>query len=42
MSREERESLGIRDTLVRVSVGIESGEELEEDFRQALDRVAGP
>jgi cystathionine beta-lyase/cystathionine gamma-synthase len=36
MSREDRDRLGIRDGLVRMSVGIESTEELIEDLGQAL------
>jgi cystathionine beta-lyase/cystathionine gamma-synthase len=37
MSREDRERLGISDSLVRVSVGIEAIDELIEDFDQALN-----
>lgn len=36
MSREDRSRLGITDSLIRVSVGIEATEELIEDFDQAL------
>ncbi|HEX9639313.1 MAG TPA: aminotransferase class I/II-fold pyridoxal phosphate-dependent enzyme [Acidobacteriota bacterium] len=36
MSREDRESLGIGDGLVRLSVGIEASEDLIEDLDQAL------
>ena len=36
MSREDRARLGITDSLIRVSVGIEATEELIEDFDQAL------
>ena len=36
MSREDRERLGITDSLIRVSVGIEATEDLIEDFDQAL------
>jgi cystathionine beta-lyase/cystathionine gamma-synthase len=36
MSREDRERLGISDSLVRMSVGIEATDELIEDFDQAL------
>jgi cystathionine beta-lyase/cystathionine gamma-synthase len=36
LTREERERLGIRDGLLRLSVGIEATEDLLEDFRQAL------
>jgi cystathionine beta-lyase/cystathionine gamma-synthase len=37
MAREERERLGISDSLIRVSVGIEATEDIIEDFKQALD-----
>jgi cystathionine beta-lyase/cystathionine gamma-synthase len=37
---EQRRALGITDSLVRVSVGIEAGEDLIEDFGQALTRAA--
>jgi cystathionine beta-lyase/cystathionine gamma-synthase len=33
---EERKALGITDSLVRVSAGIESGDDLVEDFERAL------
>jgi cystathionine beta-lyase/cystathionine gamma-synthase len=36
MTREARLALGITDSLIRVSVGIEAGEDLVEDFGQAL------
>ena len=36
MPREEREASGIRDDLVRLSVGCEAYEDLEEDLDQAL------
>ena len=36
MSREQREASGIRDDLVRLSVGCEAYEDLEEDLDQAL------
>ncbi len=39
MKREDRERLGVTDDLVRVSCGIESAEDLVEDFRQALEQV---
>jgi len=39
MSPTDREKLGIADDLVRVSVGIESADDLVDDFRQALDRA---
>lgn len=37
LKRSERERLGITDDLIRVSVGIESAEDLVDDFRQALE-----
>jgi cystathionine beta-lyase/cystathionine gamma-synthase len=36
MSLEDRETLGISDSLVRLSVGLEATEDLIEDFEQAL------
>jgi cystathionine beta-lyase/cystathionine gamma-synthase len=36
MSLEDRQTLGISDSLIRVSVGIEATEDLIEDFKQAL------
>lgn len=36
MSREDRARLGITESLIRISVGIEANEELIEDFDQAL------
>jgi cystathionine beta-lyase/cystathionine gamma-synthase len=36
MPRPEREALGITDTLVRISVGLETAEDLIADFEQAL------
>ena len=39
LSKAEREKIGIPDTLVRVSVGIESTEELIADFKQALETI---
>lgn len=36
MSKEDRTRLGITDSLIRVSVGIEAAEEIIEDFDQAL------
>ena len=37
MSPEDRAGIGISDSLIRMSVGIESTEDLIEDFKQALD-----
>jgi cystathionine beta-lyase/cystathionine gamma-synthase len=37
MSKEEREKVGISDSLIRLSVGIEATEDLIEDFKQALE-----
>ncbi len=39
MPREEREAAGIRDDLVRLSVGIEALEDLKSDLAQALERI---
>ena len=41
MDEEARARAGIRDTLLRLSVGIEHGEDLVEDLRWALDSVVG-
>lgn len=41
LSTEERLAIGIRDNLVRLSVGIESTEDLIVDLRQALDVAYG-
>jgi cystathionine beta-lyase/cystathionine gamma-synthase len=41
LSTEERESLGIRDSLVRLSVGIEATADLIADLGHALDASAG-
>lgn len=37
ISRAEREKLGIKDTLVRVSIGLEDTDDLVEDFTRALN-----
>lgn len=37
MGAERRASMGIAESLIRVSIGIEDTEDLVEDFRQALD-----
>ncbi|HEY6332482.1 MAG TPA: aminotransferase class I/II-fold pyridoxal phosphate-dependent enzyme, partial [Blastocatellia bacterium] len=37
MSREDRYKIGISDSLIRISVGIEATEDLIEDFSQALN-----
>jgi O-acetylhomoserine (thiol)-lyase len=37
MGQERRASMGIAESLIRVSVGIEDADDLLEDFRQALD-----
>jgi cystathionine gamma-synthase len=41
MDEAARARAGIKDTLLRLSVGIEHGEDLVEDLRWALDSVAG-
>ncbi len=38
-SEEERVEMGIRDTMFRISVGIEDAEDLISDFKQALDQL---
>ena len=38
MPTEERAKLGITDTLIRISVGIEDSDDLIADFKQALER----
>jgi cystathionine gamma-synthase/cystathionine gamma-lyase/cystathionine beta-lyase len=40
LSAEEREAIGIRDGLIRVSVGIEGADDLVQDFLSALDATA--
>lgn len=40
LSREDRKKIGISDSLVRFSTGIESTEDLIEDFDQALNKVS--
>jgi cystathionine gamma-synthase/cystathionine gamma-lyase/cystathionine beta-lyase len=37
LSPAEREAIGIRDGLIRVSVGIEGADDLVQDFLSALD-----
>lgn len=39
VSPEERAELGITDTFVRISVGIEDADDLIEDLQQALKSV---
>ena len=39
MGAERRASMGIAESLIRVSIGIEDTDDLLEDFRQALDAV---
>ena len=39
MPKDMRESLGISDGLVRVSVGIEDAEDILKDFEQAFDKL---
>lgn len=41
MGRERRAAMGIAESLIRVSVGIEDTEDLVEDFRQALAQDLG-
>ncbi len=39
IAKEEREKIGIKDNLVRMSVGIEDAEDLIEDLEQALNKI---
>jgi O-acetylhomoserine (thiol)-lyase len=39
MGAQRRASMGIEDSLIRVSVGIEDGADLVADFEQALSRA---
>jgi cystathionine beta-lyase/cystathionine gamma-synthase len=36
MSTEDRQAIGISESLIRLSVGLESAEDLIEDFENAL------
>ena len=36
---EEREKIGLTDSLIRLSVGVETIDNLEDDLRRALSRV---
>jgi cystathionine gamma-synthase len=40
MDREAREKAGLTDGLIRLSIGIEALEDLREDLRRGLARVA--
>ncbi len=40
MAPEDRRRLGISDNLIRLSIGLEAADDLVEDFRQALEKVA--
>ena len=42
LSREEREAAGITDGLIRISVGLESPDDLERDIFEALERASRP
>jgi methionine-gamma-lyase len=42
LSREEREAAGITDGLIRISVGLESPDDLERDIFEALERANHP
>lgn len=37
--KEERDKIGLTDSLIRLSVGIEDGDDLIEDIKQALEKV---
>jgi O-acetylhomoserine (thiol)-lyase len=39
LSSSDLEAIGIKDNLVRLSVGIENADDIIEDLKRALDRV---
>jgi methionine-gamma-lyase len=39
MSSDDQKALGVSDSLVRISVGIEDWRDLLHDFQQALDSI---
>ncbi|MBQ8546708.1 MAG: O-acetylhomoserine aminocarboxypropyltransferase/cysteine synthase [Clostridia bacterium] len=39
LSSEDLEAIGIKDNLIRLSVGIENAEDIIDDIKQALDRI---
>lgn len=39
LPREIRIKAGLEDSLIRLSVGVEDGDDLVEDLRQALDKI---
>ena len=39
IDKDIRDSLGIRDNLLRLSIGIEDSEDLIADLKQALDKI---
>ncbi|MES2732557.1 MAG: cystathionine gamma-synthase [Bacteroidota bacterium] len=39
--KAEREKAGLKDTLIRLSVGVEDAEDLIEDLRQAIEKAVG-
>ncbi|MCS6833818.1 MAG: PLP-dependent aspartate aminotransferase family protein, partial [Flammeovirgaceae bacterium] len=39
--QEEREKAGLKDSLIRLSVGIEDANDLIEDLKQALNSISG-
>jgi cystathionine beta-lyase/cystathionine gamma-synthase len=42
MPPQERQALGIRDNMVRLSAGIEEAEDIWSDLKQALDGISPP
>jgi len=40
MTADQRAEIGIRDELIRVSVGLEPLEQLKEEFSQVLEAIA--
>jgi cystathionine gamma-lyase len=39
LSKDEREKIGIKDTLIRISVGLEDIDDLIEDLDRAFDSI---
>ena len=40
MPKKEREKSGIKDSLIRVSVGIEDEQDIINDFKQSLEKIS--
>lgn len=41
LSEKEREAAGVKDNLIRISVGIEHIDDIQNDFQQAFDKIFG-